>query len=394
MNSLDHGRSDNDAFVALSEAEPPTMPAEERFRSLVARVHAVLKPKETKPVIASDRLKRTTLDRLDEVVAPPACGPLLEELDRAVASWRGTRAKRSHLMLIVMPPCDETAIVELWAKQNGHRILPAPARGALIASGTADVPDLAGEDLLVVPRLEDWVLRHRDGLRAVRALLAAMDGARRPIVVGCNSWAWAFLGKAAGADLLLPDPVTFRPFGAPRLHDWFSELAAPDGTPALRFRLPKTGEDVLARNADGGPASDYLETLAARSRGIPSVAWHLWRRSLRSRDEGVAADAAKLATDRDPGEQTLWVAALDEYVLPQAQQQTALLLLQALLIHGPLTAEHLGLVLPIVGDSSIAPVLVRAGFLTRQADAFACCAAAYPAIREGLAAAGLPMGVI
>ena len=122
----------------------------------------------------------------------------------------------------------------------------------------------------------------------------------------------------------------------------------------------------------------------------------MWRRSLRSStDDSVAGDgAAILAADQTPGEQTLWVAALDEFVLPGAHEQSALLVLHALLIHGALSAEHLGLVLPLVGESNIVSVLVRAGFVERSGDLFSCSAAAYPAIRAGLASAGLPMGQV
>ncbi len=34
-------------------------------------------------------------------------------------------------------------------------------------------------------------------------------------------------------------------------------------------------------NSSGELKSDYLKKLAAHSLGIPWVAWHLWRRSLR-----------------------------------------------------------------------------------------------------------------
>ena len=68
--------------------------------------------------------------------------------------------------------------------------------------------------------------------------------------------------------------------------------------------------------------------------------------------------------------------------------------LHALLIHGPMTPQELRLVLPIVGESNIAPVLAKAGFVERRGATYACRAAAYPVMREGLAKAGLPLGEI
>lgn len=380
-------------LIPLEDAETPSVPNEELARRYLGRLVALFHRKRSEPFIADDKLHRATLQRLNEVVAPPACGPVLADIQATAERWLGDRPTASHVLTLVLPPCDENAIIETWAVQAGHRILAAPSRQALVAPVPPVLPELYGTGVLVIPRLEDWFLRHRDGLRAVRALLAAVDACDRPVVVGCNAWAWAFLSKATGADALLPDAVTIRPFDAPRLHAWFVQLSTSEATGAMRFRLPGTGEDVLATDATGAPDNDYLRKLAGRSLGVPWVAWHLWRRSLRSSDdEGVADDIKAAVTDGQASEQTLWVAALDEYLLPGTDDDAVLHVLQALLIHGPLTPEELRLVLPVVGESNVVPILVRAGFLKRQGDRFACRAAAYPAIRDGLEAAGFPLG--
>ena len=390
----DGASAGEELFVPLADYKAPSMPAQELLRTLVGRVQALLVRHEPKPFIADDRLKKATMDTLNEVVAPPACGPLLAELDRTVAAWMGEHPRVSPIKVIVLPPCDENAIVETWARQEGHQVIEPPGRDALIEVPPVMLPALDGDGLLVIPRLEGWFVRHRNGLRSVRSLLAALDGNGRQVVIGCNSWAWAFLSKAVNADLVLPDAVTFIAFDEMRLHRWFGQLATAEATGSVRFLRSTTGLNVLELGADGTPKDDYLRTLAGRSLGIPWVAWHMWRRSLRSGDEDKpAADAeAVLSSGGEdvPSEQTLWVAALDEYVLPGKNEQSALLVLQALLIHGPLTAGHLRLVLPLVGESNIVSVLVKAGFVARDGDLFACQPAAYPAIRAGLASAGLP----
>ena len=410
---------DDPTFIPLSDFERPSLPAEENFRRVLGQLRAWIGTDDAKPFIAADQLKKATLNRLNEVVAPPACGPLLEELDRSVQAWLRQPARASHILPVVMPPCEESDLLQTWAQQAGHQVLQPPDRAALVDSASdIALPPLQGDGALVVPRLEDWLLRCRSGLRAVRLLLAALDALERPVLVGCNSWAWAWLARAADADSLLPEPITFRAFDQARLLQWFAELATADQSAAVRFRLPSTGENVLEQGADGKLQSDYLEKLAGRSLGIPWVAWHMWRRSMRSdkqqaidQDEKPSEHASSNADDGDDpnadqqeaatpapdaadGEQTLWIAALDEYVLPAAEQQTALLALHALLLHGPLTPAQLRLVLPIVGESNVLPVLVRAGFLQRDDERFVCCAAAYPAIRSALSAVGFPVGAI
>lgn len=102
-------------FIPLADYREPTMPAQELLRTVLARVQALLVRNDPKSFIANDRLKKATMDTLNEVVAPPACGPLLAELDRSVASWLREDPKVSTIRVVVIPPCDKNAIVEIWA---------------------------------------------------------------------------------------------------------------------------------------------------------------------------------------------------------------------------------------------------------------------------------------
>lgn len=382
-------------FVPLSDYATPPMPTEEVLRGLVARVMAVLRRRDAKPFIADDRLARTTIETLDEIVAPPACGPLLFEIDATVAEWRaGLKAgERQSRLVLVLPPCDFNDVVETWARLHGHEVLDPPERSHLVSTVPKAIPDLGGEGLLVIPRLERWFLRQRNGLRMVRDLFAAIAAGPRPVLIGCNSFAWVYLARACGADALLPDPRTFRAFDAARLHDWFSELSRDETTKDISFRLAESGEDVLARDQEGRLRSDFLKRLAGRSRGVPWVAWHLWRRSLRTPDDpSLAEEAGEVLTGGErANRETLFVAALDEYVLPGAHEQTALLVLHALLLHGGLTVEELRLVLPVVGETNIMPVLAQSGFVERQRGSFRVRPAAYPAVHGALETAGYPM---
>lgn len=368
-------------LIALSEYEPPELPAEEWLRQRWAQLRALIGHQSSRPFVADDKLERATLSMLDKVVAPPACGPVLEELSATIAAREAEALASTRLTLVVVPPCDDNDVVGTWARQQEHDLLEPPARDAL--TGPAVIPDLDGEGLLVVPRLERWFLRSVDGLATVRALLEALDLSDRRIVVACSSWAWAFLSQAVKADLILPKPLTFRPFDAARLQNWFADLSSADGT-EMRFRLADSGESLLSDSS--GKQTDFFEKLAALSRGIPWVAWHLWRQALRSSDD----DEAPTAEEHEQ-QQTLWVAALNELALPGNHPQVALLVLHALLIHGSLTRGEIDCTIPVEGRAAILASLVHSGFVTRTGDELRVRTAAYPSIHSGLVSAGFPM---
>lgn len=384
----DNQKAEIPAFIPVAEFEPPPLPTDERLRRWIARFHALFRRGQEGAFIADDRLQSNTLERLDEVVAPPAAGPVIDELEATIQPWLMAQPLERRFKLIILPPCDESDIVSVWAEREGHSCLQPPPRDTL-CDATLSLEDLPASGLLVVSRLERWFLRERGCLATVRNLLDVLQASDRPCVIACNSWAWSYLRAAIQADAVMPEGLIFRPFDGPRLQRWFSELARNDLTQGVRFRSSATGKDVLSRDRNGGGDGEFFARLGARSRGIPWVAWHLWRRSLRrDRNEGSGETTTEAIVE--PGEETLWIAAMDELVLPGEHPQSALLVFHALLIHGTLTIAELHRTVPAIGQSNVVSALVMSGFLERDGDGVRCRAAAYPAIREGLNKAGYP----
>ncbi|MEO7916031.1 MAG: hypothetical protein ABIR16_00180 [Dokdonella sp.] len=391
------------SFVPLGNYKWPALPTQETVRRIASqfseRVVSWFR-KEAEPAVAKDKLHRITRSALDNVVSPPSCGPLIRELDDTVSQRVASNDASNRMTLIVLPPCDGSCVIRTWASENGHDILEPPSRDELLNPADVSPLNLDGDGSLVIPRLEQWFLRHHDGLRRLRRLLLELDRIERPCLIGCNSWAWRFLVAAVDADLLLPAPLTFQAFDGTRLRNWFTELADSDGMGTLRFRLSNDGKDVMALDDRGTPHNDYFQTLAATSYGIPWVAWQLWRRSLRAENgdlsveavDSIKADPVSAGSiSKDLDEQTIWIADLEEFKLPGSAKDAALLVLQALLIHGELTASELAQVLPELGTAAVLPALRSVGFIERDGDDYRCHPAAYPSIRSGLSAAGFAL---
>ncbi len=366
------------------------MPTEHTVRKAWLRLRKKLTGKRDEALLQPNGLERASLQRFDELTHPH-----VELLDKAfevsLQSWSRKNEPGSWLKVLVLPPCDGTGLVETWARAAGHQVLQAPPRDELTAVRTAVVPELAGSGLLVIPRLEHWFLRQRNGLQSIRALLAQLTMLERHCVIACNSWAWQFLVKAAGADLMLPRPLTLAAYDAERLGKWFEQLAADDEKRPLTFRLASTGEDVLACNDKDELQSGHLQQLAARSLGIPWVAGRLWRASLNATiaSEDLPERAVRATAD---DARTVWVAEVGDPGLPRGHEDRSLLALQALLIHDGLTARQLEAVLPATGEPDVIPALLAGGFLDREEQTFRVRALAYPAARRALQSAGFPLG--
>ncbi|APW46702.1 hypothetical protein [Rhodoferax antarcticus] len=382
-------------LIALSDYTAPTMPTEQAFRAIWARLKRRMSGPED-PLLQHSGLDQASLAMIDDLANPPDSGPLLQAFEEQFGEWSRDADALPRLRTIVIPPCDTTGTLAIWAQTHGHALLPEPSRIDLTSlAGTGKLPDLTGDGLLVIPRLEQWFLRERNGLHTVRSLLSELARTERRCLVGCDSWAWRFIVKGASADLALPRPQTFEPFDARRLRDWFATLARDSGGVTATFRLTENGEDVLACDDDGEPRNAHLRQLAARSGGIPWVAWHLWRASLKvSVGEEPLSDRAAGATAGDA--RTVWVVGIDDVELPPSNEDRSLLVLQALLIHGGLTSDEIDAVLPTTGEPDMLAALVTTGHLQREQGSgwHHVSPTAYPPIRKALKAAGFPSGAI
>lgn len=470
-------------LVALRDYAAPAMPTEHAIRRYWRLLRRHFQTDASDPVSSAARLEPATRQLLDSVAAPPAYGALKEELQRCVDGWQAeARPGAVWLRAVVLAPCEHGDLVGSWAQESGHDVLRPPARASL-AHGTAQIdwPLLSGDGVLVVPQLERWFLRQRDGLATVRALVEALSQLDRPCLVSCNSWAWAYLEKAAGASLVLPRPVTFQALRAKQLNAWFSALARreaqagasiwhgalgphagganrasgdalDDASPAKRladaralaavdmatdaapgrplvFRLASSGADVLTQTAPQDSEADdstagksrthedsYLQRLAARSLGIPWVAWNLWRDGLRAaRESDQVPQSIKEMVQDDA--HTLWVSELPEFSLPMEYERASLMVVHALLLHGALTRSQLQGVLSAQEQPGVLAALLSAGYLewadaaqeqtnamevADNADTARLLAAqerelrvrpsAYPALHTALRTAGFPTG--
>lgn len=381
-------------LIALGDFTAPTMPTEHAFRKVWNRLKRRISG-TADPLLQRSSLERASLAVIDDLADPPDCGPLLQAFDAQFGAWSRDAAAHSRLRSIVVPPCDTTGTLAIWARTRGHELLREPNRIDLIGpAAEVDLPDLTGDGLLVIPRLEHWFLRERNGMHTVRSLLSRLACAERRCLVGCDSWAWRFVVKGAGADLVLPRPQTFEPFDARRLRDWFATLARDSDGITATFRLAGSGDDVLACDDDGEPRNAHLRQLAARSGGIPWVAWHLWRAGLQVSAGQPLSDSVAEATAGDA--RTVWVVDIDEIELPRSNEDRSLLVLQALLIHGALTPAEVDAVLPTTGEPNMLAALVTSGHLRRERGSgrHRVRPTAYPAVRKALQAAGFPAGAM
>ena len=383
------------ALIPLSKYAAPSKPAEDVARGLWQKAKVLFGREEPTPppAVEDSQLRRSTRGLLDDIVSPPACGPAIEEVAGSLDPWLTDADRNNRIRVVVRPPAGDCDSVSRWAESAGLAIARPPARDRLLShEAPAPEADEAGPEAapLVVPHLDRWFLRHRCGLDAVRHLLDRLERTRRPAVVACNSFAWAFLSASLGIDRRLPEPETVRAFDAARLQAWFTRLADEGHHDDITFRLSTTGAAV-ASTSDEPESRAFFDQLAARSRGVPAIAWHLWRRCLRSSEDPEDTSEPDVAAAMS---RRLWLAPLESFAVPERAGRTGRLILHALLVHGRLTVDELAGVLPEGADAASMAGLRHAGLIEDGRGGLRVRAAAYPAVYDALSDAGFPVGAV
>lgn len=390
MTNTDNSPEPPKKFQPTHQFKRPSMPTDESLRRMGWRLWRRLRgTKQSDPFIAEQSLSLADEHQLDRLAAPPACGPVLEEMTATFTDWLATSEPARWVQVVVLPPCDQSDVLRCWASANGHRIVEPPSRGELLDGHVKqlELSEINGDKtpgLIVIPRLERWFLRHHCGLDKLQRLLDQLATLERHCIVGCNSWAWSYLTKAVQTPLVLPTPLTFQAFDRERLMTWLSELSLSDARDHV-FRFTSNGEMVFGEDAKKKISDDYFATLAAHSLGIPWVAWHQWRGGLK-----IGPEADSRIKQKFPKEKTVWVAEMAELPVPGDNMDAGLLMLQSLLIHDRLTPPELNQTIPGIQRSNVLSALLEAKVVYRDGDSLRCAPAAYPAIRNNLSAAGFP----
>lgn len=158
--------------------------------------------------------------RLEHLVPPLSWDDAAAALDASLPDWLAAGSSDTCVKFVVGQPfCGHAEIVSLLGARHRATEVAPPSIEQILSN---DESWLEGwplpETFWVLPKLEHCYLRHACGLNLVRRLLClATNGDLGQGVIGCDSWAWAYLQR------IFPLPqaaaITLQAFDANRLQN-------------------------------------------------------------------------------------------------------------------------------------------------------------------------------
>jgi hypothetical protein len=394
-------------FIRLDQYSRPAKPSRETVREGIFGLWRRLGwgGEAEESVYVDKELSQVPEELLDKAAPNPDWSAALAGVTAVLDSWLDAKVPGSAAQVFVGPPYHGTPeILTAWAQARGWRLVPAPTPEVILSGGEDWLAQIEADEYpLVLPHLERCYLRHYDGLNLLRRLLDRIFSHRRRWLVGCDSWAWAYLSKALNVDGGFPPPFILAAFEQDRLQLWFQQLAAQAGKSQFAFRRVDNGKFVLPlpEVPDSGEqsprppqgTSDFLQYVAAYSMGIPGIAWAVWRRSLSfvvtPEEHAEINDRKALEVGDVDRAYPIWVKPWSRLYLPEYPSKRApalLMILHTLLVHGGLWSRVLPELLPLSPLEIMENLyfLEAAGMVKSDQDFWRVSPLGYPALRQPL----------
>lgn len=384
-------------YVPLAEYKLPAPPVAQSVRERLTFFRRLFErgEKEQEPPLEGTENIQALPDWQLDCIAPASewHGPA-EALDIELKDWLAQEKPGSPVVVMVGPPHNgHYETLTTWAQRRQWPVISPPTATQIVAADdTCLSRQITEVTPWVFPCLERAYLRHPGGLALVRRFLAnAYAGNLGRGIIGCDSWAWAFLGHVWSERV--PATVTLQAFDEARLARQFRLLADAAGDRPLRFLQSDSGRDVLPppdAEEISGETSNFLKLLAAHSRGICGVARAIWRANLQSEPD-------EKLTEKDDGgacriaNQTVWVTPwlqIAHPCLPSDSGRDEAFVLHTLLLHNGLPLDLMQRLLPL-SPSQTMKTLIRleeSGLAAQDEAVWQITPQGYPAVRHFLKA--------
>ena len=384
-------------YVSVGGYQPPSAPvthsARERFASF-RRLFQRDKPDLGSLLESPDKLLSLPHCQLNRLVPDPDWCSAAEALDNELNDWLNQENPAPPVIVMVGPPhSGNIKTLKAWAQIQSWRTLKGPTPEQILAGDTSWFSDQAGDGSpWVLPALENLYLRHVEGLKLIRHFLDnACSGKIGQGIIGCDSWAWAFLSHLWHGRT--PTTLTLQAFDETRLVEHFlPSISASTGSPLL-FRLSDNGHYVLPPQGIDEKSyeySNFLQILSAHSRGDLGVAQAIWRASMQAEPDEKMSESDEKEESNIP-HQTVWIIPWNQLKLPAVPASAGrdeAFILHTLLLHNGLPLDLLKLLLSPSQVMENIYRLEEQGLVGQDDTVWHITAQGYPAVRQFLKSNG------
>lgn len=339
--------------VPLTDYHVPTLPVDKVAARLWSSIRQMYRRKDAVGIELKKEQELHALPqvRLAHLVPSLPWQDAAAVLDTTLQDWLESSMSNNSVKFFIGQPFSAHAeIVSLFGRQHGAVEITPPSMEQILSRDESWLDHWPSpETFWVLPKMEHCYLRHANGLDLMRRLMSlAANGQLGKGLIGCDSWAWAYVQR------IFPWPlapaITLQAFDAERLQRLLVGLMKTQTKKALHCHSAKNGQVITSDASEGEQPPKEFAELAAHCRGNVAIATTYWRERLRhhsDKDEASEHENPQKDTDESESVEQVWIAEMpSDPGLPLGKDEEFFLLLHAMLLHDGLPESLLGELLP------------------------------------------------
>lgn len=388
-------------YVPIADYNLPVEPVQHAAKKNLLSLRQLLrldKQEAASALKTDDDLLKLPHWQLERLAPAPDWRSAAETLGDHLQDWLEQDNPDQPVIVLVGPPYSgHAAILDAWAEQERWHRLNPPTTEQILADDDGWLSEQnESNGRWVFPHLEKAYLRQAAGLSLIRRFLdCVFSGDLGRGIIGCDSWAWAFLSRVWQRQQIVP--LTLQAWHEEQLTRLIQTTAVLSDNRQIAFRQSDNGHYLFPppdtdEAENSVELSNFLQLLAAYSRGNLGVAWSIWQNSLQAEpDESLDEDIAE--EDQQLPQQTIWVPPWDhlqQLALPPDVGRDQAFVLHALLLHNGLPPTLLQQLMPLSPSQTAETIfqLKAAELIVVEDEGLRVSPRGYPAVRQFLKSNG------
>ncbi len=335
-------------FIPLAQFSLPSPPVTQKVKRQIKFFRNLLKKDDEKqelPFQEDHDLQQLPDWKLNRIAPSPDFKNGVEKFQNEIRDWlENDHNHKLPIITFISPPFyGYENILNQWSELQNLKCVEPPTYEQILTFDKSWFTNPNEDKPWIFPNLERAFLRHADGLNLIRSFLdKAYSGELGKGIIGCNSWTWKYLNYLWRGRL--PITLTIQAFDQEKLSEFFYSLSNQSGKRQFLYRQSDNGKFVILpkdQKQNSREMSNFLQSLAAYSRGNPGVAWEYWRTSPRLEPDKIIEEDDDKQND-DLSEITIWITPWNQIkkpTLPPGSINEKIIILHTLLIHNGLTGD-------------------------------------------------------
>ena len=343
-------------FIPIEDFKLPSPPVTQKVKKQIKFLKNIFKKKQedqNAQLIDEIDLQKFPSEEMNLIAPNQSWEEAANSFQESIKNWQADETENAtNIIALIGPPYSGyTDTLFEWATENNLKIIEPPSLQQILSCDDSWFSNSDENKIWIFPHLEKSFVRHAEGINLIRQFLdKALSGELGKGIIGCNSWAWNYIDHLWHGRSKIQ--ITIQAFDQNKLMKYYQAAHKNGNKESFDFRQSDNGKYVISPDYpenSSHESSDFLQSLAAYSRGNLGVASTFWKSSAGFEADGISSED-KQEDQENKRKKTIWITPWNQLTKPEIPDKVGedgALVLHSILIHNGLAVDLIKELLPL-----------------------------------------------